>query len=350
MSKSKKTFFKAAAGIILLSLVVGGGVFYYFYQQVFKPNVTANNGEKHELFIPTGAGYDEVKKLLKENNIVKDINAFDWVAHKMNYPNKIYPGRYLIRPKMNSRKLIQMLRSGKQVPFDVVINNIRTKDQLVGLVGSTLERDSIDLAGLLSSKGYLSEKGFTPDNVASMFISDTYKFNWNTSAEQFVDRMHGEYQKFWTDKRKSKAKEKNLSPLEVITLASIVEEETKKTDEMDDVAGVYINRLRSDWPLQADPTLKFAIGDFTITRILEKDTHIDSPYNTYKHLGLPPGPIRIPSKKALEATLNATDHKYMFFCAKEDFSGYHNFAVTLAEHNINARKYQRELNKRKIMR
>lgn len=349
MSEKKTSILKIGIVVSLIILGIAGGVAYYFYNIVFGPNVVANNGKKLEVFIPTDAKYEAVVQMLAEQKVIINKNSFDWVARKMNYPKKVYPGRYLIEPRISNRDLIRQLRTGQQTPYNVTINNIRTKDQLVGMVSNMLEMDSIDLANLLNSQGFLKSKGFTPEDAISMFISDTYQFNWNTSAEQFFDRMHKEYEKFWTPENKAKAEKLKMTPLEIASLAAIVDEETNKTDEMSDIAGVYLNRVHQGWPLQADPTVKFAIGDFSIKRILTKHLEFESPYNTYLNPGLPPGPIRLPSKVALKAALNPTDHKYMFFCAKEDFSGYHAFAVTLAEHNINARKYQRELDKRKIM-
>jgi UPF0755 protein len=346
MSKLLKVF-----GIVLLiGAIVTAVVGYYAYVLVFGPNVNdTKNEQAHVLFIPTGAGYNQVLDSLKKNQILVDEWAFEQVAKQMNYPNKVYPGRYLIKPKMSNRDLVIMLRRGEQTPYNFTINNIRTREQFITLVGTTLEADSLKFNELLKDINYLKTQGFTPDNVLSVFMSDTYKFNWNTNEKKFFERMLKEYKAFWTTERKKMAEAQGLSPYECIILAAIVEEEVAKMDEMNKVAGVYLNRLRKDWPLQADPTIKFAVGDFTLKRILNKHLEVDSPYNTYKNAGLPPGPIRIPSKAAIKAVLNPIKHDYMYFCAKEDFSGYHNFAKTLREHNVNAKKYQRELNRKKIM-
>jgi len=342
-----KKILKIIAVLLLISLIVGGAAGYYLYQQIYVPNISEQKKE-YELFIPTGAKFQQVVDSLSKNKILKKTSSFEWVAQQMNYENKIFPGRYIIKRGWNNRELVNLLRSGEQTPLNLTINNIRTKEQLVSLVGQKLEADSVKFAQFLNDSTALAAINFTPENVISVFVSDTYEFWWNTNEKQFFDRMLKEYNKFWTEKRVAQAKERNLTPFEAITLAAIVEEETLKTDEMPRVAGVYLNRLRKEWPLQADPTVKFAVGDFTLRRILKKHLEIESPYNTYLNVGLPPGPIRIPMKKAIEAVLDSETHKYMFFCAKEDFSGYHNFAVTLREHNINARKYQRELNRRKI--
>jgi len=218
----------------------------------------------------------------------------------------------------------------------------------VRIAATKLEVDSTELATILADPAYLDSTGFKKEALLSLFIPNTYQFKWSTSTKAFLKRMQKEYNKFWTPERKAKASAKKLSVQEVATLASIVDQETNQADEMDMVAGVYLNRLKKDWPLQADPTVKFALQDFGLRRILNKHLEYDSPYNTYKYPGLPPGPICIPSMQALNGVLDATDHKYMFFCAKPDGSGYHSFAQTLKEHNRNAKEYHKMLNKRKI--
>ncbi len=343
-----KKILKILAILLLLGTIAGAIVGYFVYQQIFAPNVVTAE-KPMELFIPTNATYSQVVDSLTTNKILKNKGTFDWVATKMNYPNKVYPGRYLIPPKMNNRELVTLLRTGTQTPYKLAIHNIRTKDQLVARIDTVLEADSLSFATLLADTALLKSHELTPENVIAIFMADTYEFNWNTSSKQFFNRMLKEYKRFWNEERTKKAEAKKLSPFEVITLASILEEETANVGEMPRMAGVYLNRIYKDWALQADPTLKFAIGDFTIKRILNKHLEIESPYNTYKNTGLPPGPIRIPAKTAINAVLNAESHKFMYFCAKEDFSGTHNFATTLREHNINARKYQRELDRRRIM-
>ena len=190
--------------------------------------------------------------------------------------------------------------------------------------------------------------GFTRETIPALFIPNTYEIYWNVSPERFMARMKQEYNRFWTEERRKKAEALGLTPVEVSTLASIVEEESAVADEYPTIAGLYLNRLKAGMPLQADPTVKFAAGDFALQRILDKHLAIDSPYNTYKYAGLPPGPIRIPSIRAIDAVLNPAHHRYFYMCAKEDFSGRHNFAATLAEHNRNANRYRAELNRRKI--
>ncbi len=347
--KRKSSFWKVFLLFLLIGAIAAAGVGWTFYQKIYAPNVANNNGQAHDLYIPTGAGYNKVLEILEEEKILKNVNDFDWVAQKMNYPNKIYPGRYILKEGMGNREIITKLRIGEQDPFNIIINNIRTKAQLIDLVESQLEADSTELVNLLNDNAYLRSKGFDKESVMAVFISDTYQFNWNTSAEQFFERALKEYQKFWSNDRKAKADALKFTPIEVTSLAAIVEEEAAKNDEMPRIAGVYVNRLRTPgWRLDADPTLKFALGDFEIKRILDVHKEVDSPYNTYRNDGLPPGPIRIPSKIALDAVLNVEDHDYMFFCAKEDFSGYHNFAKDYSTHILNAKRYQKALNERKI--
>lgn len=309
---------------------------------------TLNGTNTHELLIPTGATYQQVLDSLTTKHIVRFPQTFIWVAKLMKYGDKIYPGRYLIPMTMSNRDLIAKLRIGKQDEVRYTINNIRTKEQLVGWTAQKLEADSTALYKLLTDSTFLAPNQLTPHNVIAIFMNDTYQFNWNTNAEQFFDRMYKEYDKFWTDERREKAQKVALTPHQVIALAAIVEEETAKTDEMNQIAALYLNRLKAQMPLQADPTVKFAVGDFALRRILKEHLTIDSPYNTYKNIGLPPGPIRIPSKVAIDAVLNPANHNYLFMCAKEDLSGYHNFAVTYDEHLINAHKYQDELDRRNI--
>ncbi len=342
-----KTILKTLGVLLLLGLIVGGGAGYYVYQQIFAPNVHQQS-EAHELFIPTGATFSTVSDYLTTFKIIKNKASFDWVAERMNYPNKIYPGRYLVEPNMNNRELVQLLRSGKQSPLNITINNIRTKDQLYTYLDGKLEADVYAIRQQMKDSTFLAEKGFNEDNIISLFMADTYEFNWNTSAEEFLERMYKEYTKFWSEERKEKAAEIDLDPLKVTSLAAIVQEEIAKNDEMPRVAGVYLNRLEKGMMLEADPTVKFALQDFGIRRLLFKHLEVESPYNTYKNKGLPPGPICIPSKLALEAVLDAEEHDYLFFCAKEDFSGYHNFASNYKQHKLNAKRYHKALNERGI--
>ena len=257
-------------------------------------------------------------------------------------------GRYAVEPGMNNLTMLNNLRRGHQEATRITFNNIRFKQDLAERLAGQLMIGENDLLSLLTDSAYCASLGFTTETVLILFIPNTYEVYWNISAEKLMQRMQREYKNFWNDARLAKAKEIGMTPVEVAILASIVEEETAATDEYPVVAGLYLNRLQRGIPLQADPTVKFAVGDFSLQRILFEHLEIDSPYNTYKHAGLPPGPLRIPTIKGLDAVLNHMKHNYLYMCAKEDFSGRHNFAATLAEHNRNANRYRAELNRRKI--
>jgi UPF0755 protein len=267
----------------------------------------------------------------------------------MKYPDHIKTGHYILKEGMSNKQIIIKLRAKQQDPVKLVFNNIRIKEELAGHIAEQLETDSVSLLKLLNDSDYLKKFGFTTENVISMFIPNTYEVYWDITPEKFMERMNKEYKAFWTDKRKARLKEIRLSELQTITLASIVEKETNQNNEKPDVAGVYMNRLRDGWLLQADPTLVYALGDFSIKRVLNVYKSIDSPYNTYMYIGLPPGPICLPSISSIDAVLNYRQHNYMYFCAREDFSGYHNFAVTMNEHLLNAAKYQQALNQKGIL-
>jgi UPF0755 protein len=249
---------------------------------------------------------------------------------------------------MNNNLLVNKLRNGQQDAVNVTFNNIRTFPELAGKVASYLEADSLSLLAEFSATENLDKFKFSNVTFPSMFIPNTYKFYWTATPSQFVERMHKEYEKFWNKERTDKAAALGLSQTEVSTLASIVQEETNKNEEKPIVAGLYINRLKRGILLQADPTIKFALNDFTLRRITSEMLLIESPFNTYKYAGLPPGLINFPEISSIDAVLNAKKHDYIYMCAKEDFSGYHNFAQSLAEHNRNAARYQAVLNKSKI--
>ncbi len=332
-------------GILLVFALAFG---YWAYRTVMSPNVRSADGHDVELFIPTGSDYDQVKALLDKADCLTSEKSFDWVAKKKELPDHIHPGHYVLKNGMSTNQLVNMLRGGLQTPVRITFNNIRDVDQLAGRIAKQIEADSASIAQRLHNQDYIGQLGFNSRTIPALFLPDTYEFYWNTDAEGFVNRMFQEYNKFWNEERKRQAQSKGLTPIQVSTLASIVNKETNMTDEMPRVAGVYINRLKNNWLLQADPTLIFALNDYSIKRVLNVHKEVESPYNTYKHIGLPPGPICIPSITAVKSVLNAEDHNYYFFCAKEDFSGYHNFAKTLAEHNRNAAKYQQALNQRGI--
>jgi UPF0755 protein len=288
--------------------------------------------------------------MLDSLHLIRNRKTFDWAASKKKYPENIHPGRYRIRNRMSNNQLLNMLRGGLQEPVDLIINVARTPEELAAKIAEQIEADRKELLKLMRDEAYLKQYGFDRYTILGMFIPNTYEFWWNTSAENFLKRMYKEYDKFWSRERRGRAKELNFTPNEVITLASIIINETNQEDEYRRIAGVYINRLNQGIRLQADPTIKYALGDFERQRILKADTYVESPYNTYMHAGLPPGPIAIPVIKAIDAVLHYEKHDYIFFCAREDFSGYHNFARTLDQHNKNARSYQKALNRRNILR
>lgn len=331
----------------LLCLILLG--FFAFYGLLFKDNIIDNEINKnHEFFISTGANYQDVLKNIQENQILLNKKSFDILSKRLKYDQLIKPGRFLIPNNMNNWDLIHKLRSGDQDAVRVTINNITYIDDLIGKVAKKLEFDSIELANTIYSDSFLNTHNLNKDNLISYFISNTYEIWWNTSVTSFLSKMDKEHKKFWNIVRLEQARKLNLSPEQVTTLASIVQKESNKKDEHKRIAGVYINRLNDNWPLQADPTVKFALRQLDLKRILTVHTQFDSPFNTYRNIGLPPGPICLPEIFAIDGVLNTEKHSYFFFCAKEDFSGYHNFATTLAEHNSNATKYQQALNQRGI--
>src|SRR5690554_4800808 len=317
---------------------------YYAYQMVYTHNVLVDAEEPVYLKIPRGATFETVSDSLFRNHWVNDMVSFSFLAKLMDYQENVRPGRYEISPNMTNRELIRLLRSGRQSPINITFNNIRTKEDLAAKITRSLEIQDEDILALLTDSAYIEKFGFTDETIMGMFIPNTYEVYWNISAVELFDRMHTEYQRFWNDSRKAKAEALGMDPAEVSVLASIVQAETVKPDERPKVAGVYINRLQINMPLQADPTLVFALGDFSIKRVLNVHKEIDSPYNTYKNLGLPPGPINLPEISAIDAVLDYQSHNYLYFCAKEDFSGYHAFATNLRDHLNNARRYSNALN------
>jgi UPF0755 protein len=343
MSKKKKVFL--IIFVIFIVLAIAGFVFgSKYYRYIYGPNVKVEQ-EPAYIHIPNGSDYNDVLLILEKSGYVTDMESFKLVAEKKNYPSKVLAGRYEIHNGMSNNELVNLLRSGKQSPVKLSFISVRSLDILAGKVAVYIEADSAQIAELLKNNETAAKYGFNDKTFMSMFIPNTYEFYWNTSAEKFVERMAEEYKKFWNDDRKQKAADMGMSQSEVSTLASIVEAETQKNDEKAKVAGVYINRINKGILLQADPTVVYAAGDFTIQRVLNRHLQIDSPYNTYVYAGLPPGPINIPSVSSIDAVLNYEKHNYLFFCAKDDFSGYHAFAVTNAQHEVNARKYHQALRK-----
>ncbi|WP_179007773.1 endolytic transglycosylase MltG [Winogradskyella forsetii] len=336
--------------VALIGLVVCGVFAYYIYNAMFAPNTTFNN-EVAYIYVPTNADYAEVRSQLEP--LLEDIDAFDALANQKKYTTNIKAGRFAISKGMNNNDIINSIRS-KNLPLKIAFNNQHNLADLAGRISTQIEADSLQLLTAMTDDKFLSKNGFNKATALGMYLPNSYEFFWNTSAETFRDRMLTEYNRFWTDNRKAKAKKLNLTPNEVITLASIVHEESKQADEQPRVAGVYLNRLRIGMPLQADPTLKFAAYQLPlykntiIRRVLNVHKSIDSPYNTYKNTGLPPGLIAMPDLSAIKAVLNPEKHSYLYFAADAKRLGYHKFAKTLGQHNNNARAYQRYLSSQGI--
>ncbi len=329
--------------IIMVLVAVMGGIGYYY---VFSPNtVVTDDGI---LYIRDSNSVAQVFEILRSRGCIKNPNTLSSVAKLKKFSSSVKSGKYKIRDGMNNNELINMLRAGNQVPVHFTFNNMRTIEEFVDEAQEELAVSKDELMALLTDSDVLAELGFNSNTILAMFIPNTYEIYWNIPAMDLLKRMKKEYARFWNENRMAKAREIGLSPEEVITLASIIEEETVKAEEYPVIAGVYMNRLNKGIKLDACPTLKFVLGDFTISRILDRHMQIDSPYNTYMYAGLPPGPIRMASIKVIDSVLNYQKHDYLFFCAKSDFSGYHNFSRTLRQHNAYAREYHRELNKRKI--
>lgn len=346
MSKKRRFLFIIITLLFLFAVMYG----VILYRKIYGINAGINGDKSVSLYIPTGSTYDDVLDSLKAKGLVRDIDSFDWVARKKGYPEKVKPGHYLVERDLSNNSLVNMLRAGLQTPVDVVITNARTVADVAGKVSGQIEADSASILKLLNNKEYLRKFGFDRYTILALFIPNTYELWWNTGAESFIERMHREYRGFWNSPRMEKARNLNMEPEEIVTLASIIVSESNKEDEYATIAGLYINRLNKGMRLQADPTVVYAIGDFSKRRVLRDDTRFDSPYNTYLYDGLPPGPINLPSIKAIDAVLNYEKHDYLYFCAKDDFSGYHVFAKTLAQHNRNARLYQMALNRQNILR
>lgn len=332
--------------LLIITLIATGIVGYLAWKYIYKSNT--GHTEEISFYITHKDNFNSVLRKLKDNKIIKDAASFEWVANKMNLPNHIYSGRYIIKAGLNNRELIELLRSGQQTPVKITFNNIRTKPRLAERLASQIEPDSTEIAELLHNGSIAKKYGFDNESFLCMFIPNTYEVYWDISTEQLFDRMEKEYHRFWSDEKLQKAKNLGLTPVEVSILASIVQKESSFIEEYDEIAGVYYNRLKKGMKLQADPTVVFATGDFGIKRVLHKHLETDSPYNTYKYKGLPPGPISLPSIQAINSVLNKSSHNYLYFCAKDDFSGKHVFAKTLRQHNQNARLYRIALNKRKI--
>ena len=341
----KKKILIASLALILFGLLFA----YRMYNRIYGSNVK----ETTSVYIPTGTDFDGLLTLLQP--YLKDVDDFAWVAEKKNYDNKVRAGKFRIEEGMSNDELVNHLRGGKQETVTLTFNNQDALDRLAGRVSKQIEADSLSLLKALTENDFLQVHGFDQANALSMYVPNSYDFYWNTSAEGFRERMLKEYNSFWNEDRTRKAERLNLTPLQVATLASIVQKETAVVSERKRVAGLYLNRLRDFWPLQADPTIIYALKkqngeDKEYKRVLNEDLTIDSPYNTYTNFGLPPGPIGMPDISSIDAVLNPEDHDYYYMCASVEEPGKHKFAKTLAQHNINARAYQRWVSQQGIKR
>ena len=346
--KKKSNNLKLIILTILGILILGGVMFgYHFYSYIKLANVKMDE-DQAEFYIHSDWDYAKVSTELKNQGIINNEESFEWVANQKNYPNKVKAGRYIIENGWSNTELVDHLRAGKQKAVKVTFHNISRLSQLASLVANQIEADSTEIITAILNPSWMKENGFKKHTVQAVFIPNTYELYWNTSGEQFVKRMHQEFKHFWTIDNKAKARDIGLSPVKVSILASIVEAETKKRDEMPKVAGLYLNRLTIGMRLQSDPTVVFALNKPGIHRVYYADLKIESPYNTYIHTGLPPGPIGFPSTTALKAVLNQHKSNYIYMCAKPDYSGYHNFASSYSSHQKNAKIYRAFLKKEGI--
>ena len=339
-------------GLFVTVTVIITSFSFYFWQLAKTPNFQQGKDKDFALLIPAGATYETVLDSLKKNDVINDQMSFRFLAKLLDLPEKVKPGRYVLTRKMGNLEAIQKLRNGSQDAVRLTFNNIRLKEDLVKRIGAKFAFGADTLGRLLNDPLVCQKYGFDTTNIVSMFLPNTYEIFWTTKVDKFLGRMHDEYNKFWTPERIAKAKALGYSKAEVSVMASIVDAETNRTDEMPRIAGVYLNRIKQSMPLQADPTVIFAWRDFSIKRVTSKYSALNSPYNTYRVLGLPPGPINIPSTDAINAVLNAEQHDYLYFCVKIDpdgkLLGYHDFAVTYEDHLKNAKIYQEALNKLNI--
>lgn len=339
---------KIIYGIVAIVVLIGGIIGFNFYQKIFSKAVTKNGA----IYIKSNDTFDNLKTQL--SNYIDSPENFIWVAEKKKF-TKPKGGKYLLKKGMSLNDVVNLLRSGNQTPIKLSFNNQDSLEKLAGRISQQIETDSISLLKVMSDKSFLAKNNFNEKTALGMYIPNSYEFYWNTSAEKFRNKILREYNRFWNTARLEKAKKLNLSKKEVITLASIVQKETAQKSERPIVAGLYLNRLRDNWPLQADPTVIYAIKelkgqDFVVKRVLNKDLKIQSLYNTYQNTGLPPSLISMPDVSSIDAVLNYRKHNYYYMCASVEKIGFHDFANSLAQHNRNAAKYQRWITERGINR
>lgn len=341
--RAKRTFIRRVMALFVVLLLAAG---FWAYRMVLASNFSIK--ETTYVYVDSQKNFNDLCNQLKDSASCKSLASFKQLAYLIGYPDKMKTGRYAIEPGTGNLRLLKNLIGGLQSPIRITFNNIRLRTDLAQRLDDQLMVTKDELLTRFADSTYCAELGFTTETIQCMFIPNTYELYWDITPDNFMKRMQKEYKAFWTADRLAKAAKIGITPVQVSVLASIVEEETAKADEMGMVAGLYLNRLQINMPLQADPTVKYAVGDVTLKRIMFEHLQVESPYNTYKHTGLPPGPIRVPSIKGINAVLNHDQHNYIYMCAKEDFSGRHNFASTLAEHAKNANRYRAELNRRQI--
>lgn len=346
--KSRRTLFiQISAVVSLLTLVFSAGLKYY---NNYKAPNTNTQGKEVHVYIQRGASPADVASSLEKLSVLKDVASFKWLADKKKYRGKnIVAGKYRIADGLTNNALINHLRAGNgRLDVSITFNQLRDIEGLAGAVTKEIALDSAAVYAWLANSDSISKFGFDSNTITSMFIPNTYYVDWDLTVSELMNRMYREYEKFWNPERLAQLEKIELTKTEVITMASIVYWETKMPEDKRRIAGVYMNRMRIGMPLQADPTLIFAMGDYSIRRVLLVHKEIESPYNTYKYLGLPPGPIIIPPMSYVDAVLDYEEHKYLYFVAKEDFSGYSYFAKSYAQHLVYAGRYQKRLNERKI--
>ena len=328
--------------LFLLFSILGISFSFYAYQIVYTPNILVDK-EDRAIIVKEDYSFKDIQKELHEGNFVQDLVSFSFLARITGYDEQIKPGRYILRKDMTNLEALRILRTGKQEPVRITFNNVRLISDLSEKITRNLEMTPEEFEVSLINFAMTNKLGFTKDNVLAIFIPNTYEVYFNIAPEALIKRMLNEYEDFWNEDRIDKARKLGISQIEVSVLASIVQAETVKSEEAPTIAGLYLNRLKKGIPLQADPTLVYAVGDFALKRVLNEHKQIDSPYNTYKYPGLPPGPINLPEINSIDAVLNYFSSDYYYMCAREDFSGYHNFTSSYNEHMNNAIRYQRAL-------
>ena len=340
MKRSKAKLYLIPAMLCLAGVVAIG--YYHFFTAFSK------HADKQYVYIDNDDTADSVYAKLETVGSSHALTGFRTLARHFGYNENIRSGRYAIEPNSSTIDVFRILRNGRQEPLMLTIPESRTMPMLAGRLAQKLMLDSVTIAEAFTNNDFCQQLGYDTATIASLFVPNTYEVYWNTDLDKFMQRMVKEHDKFWTEERRKKASRLGLTPAEVCTLASIIDEETASNAEKPMIAGMYLNRLKAGMPLQADPTVKFALQDFSLKRIYHNHLVVNSPYNTYKNTGLPPGPIKVASIQGIDAVLNRVAHNYMYMCAKEDFSGTHNFAVTYQEHLKNAERYSEALNQRGI--